>query len=491
MTEPSEMSILRPAPIPIPGSTKGSRGCFPRKGKQNQQDGNIGLDVKDAAFLNTSSEPDGIVNITIEDSPVLSSHHFTMTEDSLPEDCQLSNLESGSFSINEEYLSDLECSPERLRCTGLSPDFVRVPNEMNSPVVAKIICPSRVDLEAELKEAMETYLPLPNIKPETDSSPAKRVLEIVKHAGEGPQISSAESFSRTRSSLASLDGHSAPPHSFYIEKPCSHLGSGFVDVEEYLTNLSDSFSPPTYPALDSSATTEDFGFRPSCEHMPGLWPSLVCPKDEEPNSRRGWDLPPNTIRLLTDSRSPPGFIMSKEDALKDLEQELPPHKDTSLSFWRCRPITGTVRNGSLLSSSPPPSPTCSGDTTTLHLRGGSGEARFSLFRPIGRGKLVGNVERGKKLLDEPVSGSYMIGCWGRNETWREFSVKMEKRVEKRKAIEKLETELERLKAEKEAEGGVGLVEEALTNVKGWFSSGKGGEQREEKTEEVVVVVAAK
>jgi hypothetical protein len=94
---------------------------------------------------------------------------------------------------------------------------------------------------------------------------------------------------------------------------------------------------------------------------------------------------------------------------------------------------------------------------------------------------VGNVERGKKVLDEPASGTYIIGYWGRNEAWRDFCVKMEKRVEQRKKIESLEVEIEKLKAEKASEGGVGMFKEMAANVKGWFVSGRGEEGCELET----------
>ena len=86
--------------------------------------------------------------------------------------------------------------------------------------------------------------------------------------------------------------------------------------------------------------------------------------------------------------------------------------------------------------------TGSDSTTSLHLRGGGNPDRFSLFRPVGKGKLVGNIERGKKLLNEQVSDCYFAGGWGRSGTWRELCEKMEKRVEKRKEIEKTDAEKE-------------------------------------------------
>jgi hypothetical protein len=75
----------------------------------------------------------------------------------------------------------------------------------------------------------------------------------------------------------------------------------------------------------------------------------------------------------------------------------------------------------------------------------------------------------------------MIGGSGRNETWREFCVKMETRVEKRKEIEKVEAEIERLKAEKtgkQGEESEGTVNALLTRVKGLFGSGDGDEKSE-------------
>jgi hypothetical protein len=487
MMEASETSISRTAPIPIPGATNLSRGCCPRKGKENQQNGNVNIDVKDTAFLNTSSMPDGIVNITVVDSQVLSTCHFAKNEDSLPENGHLPSPERDCFPIDEEYMSDLVLSPVGLRCTGSSPDLLHVLNDMDSLASLELVCPAGLDLEAELKEAMESSLPCPEIESETTSSPAAPTLETAKSEAEGSEISLTESFSRTRSSLSSHGGNSAPSNSFHIEQPYSHLGSDFVDVEDYFANPSTSLSQATYPALDSSATTEDFGFKPTCERRPGSWPSpnemsagTFLP-DEPPISRRWEDMPPNAVRLLTtDLGGPRGFIMSKEKVMRVLEKKLPPKRDTALSFWRCRPIPDATRESSL-SPSPLPSTSDSGSTTSIHLRGGGDEARYSLFRSAGRGRLVGNVERGKKVLDEPASGTYVIGYWGRNEAWREFCVKMEKRVEQRKKIEILEMEIEKLKAEKASEGGVGMFKEMATNVKGWFVSGKGEEECELET----------
>jgi hypothetical protein len=489
MMEPSETSISRTAPIPTPGPTKPLRGCCPRKGKENQRNGNVNIDVKDTAFLNTSSMPDGIVNITVVDSQVLSTRHFVKNEDSLPENGQLPSPERECFPIDEEYMNDLVLSPVGLRCTGFSPNLLRVPKDMDSLFSLEIVCPTGLDLEAELKEAMESSLPCPEIESETTSSPAAPTLETAKSEAEGSEISLTESFSRTRSSLSSHGGNSAPSHS-----PYSQLGSDFVDVEDYFTNPSTSFPQVTYPALDSSATTEDFGFKPTCGRRPGSCPSpnetsagTFLP-DEPPIPRRWEDMPPNAVRLLTAHlRRPRGFIMSKEKVMRDLEQELPPKRDTALSFWRCRPIPGAMRESSL-SPSPLPATSGSSSTTSIHLRGGGDEARYSLFRSAGRGRLVGNVERGKKVLDEPASGTYIIGYWGRNEAWREFCAKMEKRVEQGKKIEILEVEIEKLKAEKASEGGVGMFKEMATNAKCWFVSGRGEEECEQETEEVVVTV---
>jgi hypothetical protein len=486
MMAASETSIPRSAPIPIPGRTKPSHRCCSQRGRENQQDGNIGLEVKDTAFLNTASvSEESVVKITIEDSPVLSlsSHHFSKTEDPRPKYGQLPSPECDRFPPREEERSDLELATAGLHCTELSTENVPVPNDVNSLISFEIICPPGMDLEAELKDAMDSSLPHPEVEPETTSSTAAPVLETSTGKGEGSKISLTESFSRTRSSLSSIDGHSAPSHSFHIEKPNSHLGSDFVDVEEYLINPSDSFPHLPYPALDSSAMTEDFWFRPTCEWMPGPWPS--------PNPRKREDMPTNAIRLLTpDLGDAQGFITSKEEVLKGLEKELPPLQNMSLAFSICRPVPDINRQ---TLHSPSLSPTTDPDSPTPpHLRGGGDEARFSLFRTFGKGKLVGNVERGKKLLDEQVSGSYMIGGWGQNETWKEFCVKMETRVEKRKEIEKIEVEIERLKAEKKSDKGdesEGALKALLARVKGLFGSGD-GEKGEQKTGEDVVVVPA-
>jgi len=159
--------------------------------------------------------------------------------------------------------------------------------------------------------------------------------------------------------------------------------------------------------------------------------------------------------------------------MKELKQELPPQIDTSLSFWKCRPVLGPFEQNctspSALTPSTDPDP-----RKTLDLRGGGDEARFSLFRSVGKGKLIGNLERGKKLLNEEVSGSYMVGGWGRNETWREFFERMEKRVERRKELEKNDADIEKLKAkekEDKSEETEGALHALLTKAKALFAKG--------------------
>ena len=473
MIAPSLTSIPRSKPIPIPGKTKAfrGRGCCSSRG-QNQQDGNVGA-VKYASSLNAYSvSGDSIVRISIEKKAVLSECHFTKSENSLPRDVPISDLRRESISIETENVGDLETSPERPQYTGPSPDILHVHDQMDHLVSCEITCPPSLDLEAELKEAMESSL----LKPETVQgtnetihSPNVPAMETAKHLGESYETSLTESFSQTRSSLSSIDGHSAPSHSFHIEKPYSQLGSDFVDVEEYLIDPSASFPLPPYPALDSSAATEDFGFRPTCECMPGSWPG-----DGPLAPRKCEEIPTTAIRLLTpDLGELQGFIMSKEEVMKELKQELPPQIDTSLSFWKCRPVLGPFEQNctspSALTPSTDPDP-----RKTLDLRGGGDEARFSLFRSVGKGKLIGNLERGKKLLNEEVSGSYMVGGWGRNETWREFFERMEKRVERRKELEKNDADIEKLKAkekEDKSEETEGALHALLTKAKALFAKG--------------------
>ncbi|PMD48550.1 hypothetical protein L207DRAFT_575212 [Hyaloscypha variabilis F] len=473
MMVPSEMSIQRSAPIPIPGAKRSFRACCPRRGKENQKDGNVGIHVKDVA-INTSTMPDDMIHVGIQESPVVSPRHFATSDESLPEDGQPRSPVRECFSIDEETMSDLELSPVGLGCTGLSPDLVQVPRDVESPVCFEIRCPPGVDLETGLREAMESSLPHIEVEPDDSNSPNAPVLDTAEHEADkthssnapalnaaddddhkvdAPEISLAESFTRTRSSLSSADGHSAPSHSFLIEGPFSRLGSDFVDVEDYLQNPS---SPPKYPALDSSATTEDFGFRQ---------------QQENPFHR--------LIRLLgSDSEDPPSVELSQKEVLETWEQSTGLGPDAKYYFSRYRPIPGSIQDGALLRPLSPPS-TCSSPTHSPHLRGGGDESRFSLFRSVGKGKLVGNVERGKALLNEQVSGTYMIGAWGRNETWREFGVKMEKRVAKRKQLAELDEAIEKLKAEKASAGGKGFFGEAVANVKDWFVLGKGAEEAEE------------
>ena len=68
----------------------------------------------------------------------------------------------------------------------------------------------------------------------------------------------------------------------------------------------------------------------------------------------------------------------------------------------------------------------------------------------------------------------MVGGWGRNETWREFFVRMEKRVERRKELEKIDAEIEKLKAEKkgdQSEETERALNALLTKAKALFVKG--------------------
>jgi hypothetical protein len=469
MVEPSGTSPSVPALIPIPSTAKYSGCCCSNGGNGNQQDGNVGLDVIDAALLDASSvSGESIVNITID------SRHFSESSGSLPEDGQCPSPERGCFLIDVD-LEDL---------SGLSADLLKPPDNITSLARPAVLCPLGLDLEAELKNALESSLPNPEVEIQPSPSPAAPALSKVENEGQSSDLSLTDSFSRTQTSLSSNDGNSAPSHSFHIEKPYSHLGSDFVDVEDYLLQPRDSFPQPTYPALDSLATTEDFGFRPTCECMPGSWleaSSRSFSEEGPATSRTGQDESPSTVQPLSpDLGCPRSFFNSKAEVLKLLECVPYQPPDTSLLFARCRPIPGSFRQ-SIPSPSPSQSMTGSDSTTSLHLRGGGNPDRFSLFRPVGKGKLVGNIERGKKLLNEQVSDCYFAGGWGRSGTWRELCEKMEKRVEKRKEIEKTETE-----KEGESAGGIKAM---LAWAKGWFDSGKGEEQGEEEMGEAEITLA--
>jgi len=107
------------------------------------------------------------------------------------------------------------------------------------------------------------------------------------------------------------------------------------------------------------------------------------------------------------------------------------------------------------------------------MRGGGEPVRFSLFRSVGQGKIKGNAERGKLLLDKQVTGFEMVGGWGKHGTWREFVETMEKRRMKRKEIDGIEEEIQKLEVMKETKEP-GIVAEAIANMKGWFvKPGKG------------------
>jgi len=405
---------------------------------------------------------DSLVNTTFEDSPVLPSLHFSNSGESLPEAGQSPSSEKGCLPNYKdlENVTELELSPLGLRCSGLFPGFLHVPNDMTCLMGLEICCLPGVNLGAELKGAMESSLPPPEVESKTPSSPAVATSDTLENSGEGSGISLAESFSRTRMSFCSSDGNSAPSHSFHIKKPFSHLGSDFVDVEDYLVEPSAGFLERPYPALDSSATSEDFGFRPTCESMPDKWPdSSHLQLPEDPSAI------PDSVCLSNSFRPKP-------EVLKFLECPLSPQPDRSLSFARCRPIPGSYFQR-LLSPSPSQSTAVSDSTKSLHLRGGGEPENFSLFRSLGSGKLVGNVERGKVLLNEKVGGCDLAGGWGRNGTWRELCEKMEKRVEKRKELEKIEVE-------KEAEESEGGFKALLAKAKSWF--GKGGDESAQEGE---------
>ena len=129
-------------------------------------------------------------------------------------------------------------------------------------------------------------------------------------------------------------------------------------------------------------------------------------------------------------------------------------------------------------SSPIPIPS---STSRVRMRGGSGGSALGL---LSAKKYKPNLENGKKLLDQKIGGfdSFVTLGWGRNMTYREFSVRMKKRAKLEKKLEKEKAEAEAKKAKEEAkkvEEGTGALEGVISKVKGMFSKKKDGGEAED------------
>ncbi|KAE8453798.1 hypothetical protein EG329_009310 [Mollisiaceae sp. DMI_Dod_QoI] len=160
-------------------------------------------------------------------------------------------------------------------------------------------------MEEALKEAMDTSL--------LDGRQDLVLLDTVA-MGQPPTAPSARTGSSTSTSIPEL---ARPIDNSNEEQSVEPVDSSYVDIsrEEYLsTSPLHIFAPPpspmegsrpssprigNYPALDSSATSLDFGFRPTLEAMPGSWPEemgyiMEFEPDMESEEGRTWRDPTDT-----------------------------------------------------------------------------------------------------------------------------------------------------------------------------------------------------
>jgi hypothetical protein len=405
-------------------------------------------------------------------------HQFLRTMNSSP-------AEVSRFSISGDSNDDEQQHPSKLV---IAPDEHISELELPPSEDPVLDSPTRADLEAALKEAMETPLPLPDCSAIQTSSTTYHTSEVkasrkVPKIPELPEILTTKSFTPARPSLsissalsnpdpallllveeaiarpsisiASTSSNPDPPLSLLVEKPHRYclLGSSYLDIgEEDLRGSSSSLpekSPINYPPLNSSATTSEFGFEPTCTLMPGSWlESPLLP--EENRERKSWKdilsafipLAPSAVRLLQTRSS----IRNESPNVSAPENRLSLEKQRSLSPSSLRSERRCSFEGrrpfSPFSSSPP----CiiASGSNNLHLRGGGSPSRFGLFRRWGAGKIEGNAARGRKLLDQKISKTdcYFVGGWGQDKTWREFGGEMEKRCEEGHKVEKERREKE-------------------------------------------------
>jgi hypothetical protein len=390
-----------------------------------------------------------------------------------------SPAEVSRFSISEDSNDDEQQPPSKLV---IAPDGHISELELGPSEDPVLDSPTRADLEAALKEAMETPLPLPDCStiqtsattyytsevndsrkiPELTTksfTPARPSLSISSASSNpDPTLSllAEETIARPSISITSTSSNPDPPLSLLVEKPHCYclLGSSYLDIEEEdLRGSSSSLlekSPFNYPLLDSSATTSEFGFEPTCTLMPGSWLESPSLPPEENGERKSWKnilssfipLAPSAALLLQTRSS----IRNESPNVSAPETRLSLEKQRSLSQSSLRSERRCSfeerRPFSPFSSSPPG--ITAGGSNNLHLRGGGEPSRFSLFRRWGTGKIEGNAARGRKLLDQKISKAdcYFVGAWGQDKTWREFGVDMEKRCEEGHKVEKERREKE-------------------------------------------------
>jgi hypothetical protein len=372
-----------------------------------------------------------------------------------------SPAEVSRFSVSEDSNDDeQQRSPQRV----IAPDDHLSELELPPSEEPVLDSPTRADLEAALKEAMETPIPLPDCSAIQTSSTTYHTSEAKASRGipELPELLTTKSLTPARPSLSisSASSNPDPTLSLLVEKPHCYclLGSSYLDIEEEDLQSSSSFLPETppfdYPHLDSSATTSDFGFEPTCNLMPGSWlesPSLPPEGNEKyDGGRKSWkDIlstfiplapPPTPLPQVQSSiRNEKPKVSSPETRLS-LEKQISLSPSSPTSERRCS--CEDRRTFSPFSSSPPG--ITAGGSNNLHLRGGGPPSRFGFFRPWGAGKIEGNAARGRKLLDQKISKTerYFVGGWGQDKTWREFGADMEKRCEEGHKVEKERREKE-------------------------------------------------
>jgi hypothetical protein len=399
-----------------------------------------------------------------------------------------SPAEVSRFSISEDSNDDEQQHPSQLV---IAPDDHISELELPPSEDPVLDSPTRAHLEAALKEAMETPLPLPDCLTIQTSVTTYHTSQVnvsrkIPEIPELPELLTTKFFTPTRPSLsissassspdptlsllveqtrpsisiASTSSNADPPLSLLVEKPHCYclLGSSYLDIEDEDLQSSSSLLLETplfdYPPLDSSATTSQFGFEPTCNLMPGSWresPSL--PPEENgkyDGGRKSWkDILSTFIPLAPPFTPLPQFLSSITN-----EKPKVSVPETRLSLEKQRPLSPSSlrserrcsfedrRPFSPFSSSPPG--ITAGGSNNLHLRGGGPPSRFGFFRPCGAGKIEGNAARGRKLLDQKISTaeSYFVGGWGEGKTWREFGEEMEKRCEEGHKIEKERREKE-------------------------------------------------
>jgi hypothetical protein len=330
----------------------------------NQRDGNIGMNVPNITFINTYSE-ESLVNITVEDSPVIpphlvASHMSTTMDDAQPPSSQQ------RLGPNRELI----------------PDYLGV-LELPSPAYPEVHLEKSEELMNALHEALNSLLLIPNsVLDSSDADDEQKgragklslllegplqglstaylehderitILELPPQAYQGifptgcdgRSTSLRDTWSSCSPRLINTSSPNAsPPPSLLMER-------GYEDME-YRKSLPDSkpqsqivtptpsiasSTPPStspllsgsysllrssyqaphglfqtpspaltpYPSLESSATTLEFGFAPTLNYTPGTYPTetyLTPPVPQSPEFEDWRDIP-TTCAPLDPSRN--------------------------------------------------------------------------------------------------------------------------------------------------------------------------------------------